>query len=190
MREKSFTDCAELIEACTSFEEIVKLMQPRAPLRTPNGPQHEPQPWDRAYGRNFINLIDGIGTIEFRRPPAVKTAPECSAWVDLGASFAQAAVHYGSITFFFFEHYQANVAGLKKFITAATVLNMNNAPLLESILANRAGSVVPRPTTRVDGQSIEEAKKAHEINDALRRKKEVQDSFQGVSSALPSTSEQ
>lgn len=72
-------------------------------------------------GWNFGNLTgwkDTTGTtIEWRQPPGVTTAAECLGWTELAVQFVQAARGWKDIGNVIGNLYQADVDGLKRFIS-------------------------------------------------------------------------
>jgi Putative amidoligase enzyme len=80
IRGQSRADSILMISRATSFHTLVRLMQP-----------HDV----RGYIWNFRSIFKYY-TLEFRKPPASKTANEALAWAELAMSFIQTSIKYGS----------------------------------------------------------------------------------------------
>lgn len=77
-------------------------------------------PYKRYYGWNFTNLTsDGIGTVEFRRPPGVTQSDTCQNWVDLAVAFITAATGISNTEDLFKKYPDRNVNNLKRFLETA-----------------------------------------------------------------------
>ncbi|MCJ1401668.1 hypothetical protein MMC11_004885 [Xylographa trunciseda] len=130
---KSDQECFRMIEDCSDFASLIRLMQGQLSLR------------QRAW--NFLNLRPGrIGTIEFRQAPGVIDASGCLGWVELGVSFVQSATQRGSAESL--QKFERTVEGLKTFIDAAFVPGMNQPELLTSVFENKSGGL--KPTIQVE----------------------------------------
>ena len=72
---------------------------------------------DRCFGWDFTNLgEDGIGTVEFRRPPGVVGRTACLSWVEFIAAFAKATANIQDPTDL--AKYQHSVEGIVVFTPA------------------------------------------------------------------------
>jgi Putative amidoligase enzyme len=98
---------------------------------------------DRDYAWNFLNILWGKGTIEFRKPPACTSAAMALSWTELAMSFIQAAVRYG--TPHRLERVPSTVGGLRWFLEQACRPGVNEPARLEAIWAGHAEHEAVQP---------------------------------------------
>jgi len=157
--DKNLGACFSLIDGCQTVPRIVELMN--------DGD-------DKYFGWNFLNLLeDGKTTIEFRRPPGVKSVKECLAWVEFTVTLVQAAVQSGN-TLTNNMGVAANVQALKNFLGRITVSGGEPARL-DAIFHGKSGAIFPQKVDII-GYSPEkmnkiERMKAKDKNKNLMRKR-------------------
>lgn len=101
---------------------------------------------------------------EFRGAPGVLSGEHCLVWVEVAVSFVQAAAQYGTEDTL--NECGSNVAGLRKFISKASVNDMNKPELLDVFFGDYEGTRVP-----VDGKLLEEPEGEGEDLDTEMRAK-------------------
>jgi hypothetical protein len=112
---------------------------------------------DKYFGWNFLNLLEvGKNTIEFRRPPGVKSAKECLAWVEFTVTFIQAAVQNGN-TLTNNIGVAANVQALRNFLGSITISGCEPARF-DTIFRRKSGAIFPQKINMI-GYSPEEMNK-------------------------------
>jgi hypothetical protein len=111
-----YEQCVEQIMGVKTIRELRHLMNPYVPEENESdeaedGQRRDHQYYarrgqrleeedlnDRYYAWNFDNLRDrGKRTVEYRRPPGVKTENACLAWVTLTIKFVKAAVEVDNV---------------------------------------------------------------------------------------------
>jgi hypothetical protein len=108
---RGLRNCFQYIQATNSKIDLVDLMNPGRP--------DEPgaMPYDRYYGWNFTNLTEnGIGTVEYRRPPGVTTSHFCKIWIALALTFVLAAQSIDHSDELFQLYPDRDIDGLKRFL--------------------------------------------------------------------------
>lgn len=81
---------------------------------------------------------------EFRCAPGVLSGEHCLVWVEVAVSFVQAAAQYGTEkTFKAKEFSDKDVASLLKFISKASVKDMNKLELLSVVFDGCEGTKEP-----------------------------------------------
>jgi hypothetical protein len=113
-----------MIDECQTNQDIADLMNNSG---------------DRYFAWNFKNLYHGgKATIEFRRAPGVKDVRGCCAWVELAASFVQAAILSGSIKSL--ERYERKEEGWRGFIQT-NIQPLNTPQAMQQIFDGKSGSL-------------------------------------------------
>jgi hypothetical protein len=115
IKGKSRADSILMISRVTNFHTLLRLMQP----------------YDiRGYIWNFRSIMKYY-TIEFRKPPASKTADEALAWAELAMSFVQTSIRYASPERL--NLIPPTIGGLRWFLRQHHVPRLNEPDRLDSI---------------------------------------------------------
>ncbi|KAI9861194.1 MAG: hypothetical protein M1813_005367 [Trichoglossum hirsutum] len=86
---KFSTACSKNVDLILAKRDVVQLIELMNP---PDRPYNRLGILDRNFAWNFSNLGQKKCTIEYRRPPGIKTANACIAWVALAIRFVKAAL--------------------------------------------------------------------------------------------------
>ena len=119
------------ISRVTDFQGLLRLMNPSS---------------QRGYGWNFRAIMKYY-TIEFRKPPASKTANEALGWAELAMSFVQTSIRYGSLERL--KVIPPTVGGLRWFLRQNHVSRINEPERLNWIWEDKD------PNAYVEGRSFE-----------------------------------
>lgn len=98
----------------------------------------------RDYCWNFLPLLDR-GTIEFRKPPASKTAEEALSWAEFAISFVQASIKCKSAAEL--RKIPATVGGLRWFCSRCTEPGVNQPHRLQRIWADHGETEALKPVS-------------------------------------------
>jgi hypothetical protein len=97
------------------------------------------------FGWNFGNLTnrpDTTGmTIEWRQPPAVRTADQCLGWTELAVEFVQAAREWENIGDEIGRSYSPDVEGLVMFMHDLGEYPGRDMTLMADIFRDKSGRV-------------------------------------------------
>lgn len=139
LRGLDLLTCFSKVRDCTTKDDIIYLMNA---LDTSLEPDSQRKLTSRYWAWNLGNLKDGeIQTIEYRRAPRVINPQDCLMWVEFAASFAYAAMRYGSEDCV--KSYKRMVDGLRQFINQAY-----ESDFLDAIFMGKSGSKRVLPATR------------------------------------------
>jgi Putative amidoligase enzyme len=106
-KNRTRAESIKFIAGMTDFYTFLQVMNPEG---------------ERRYGFNFRS-IDKYYTIEFRKPPASRSAEECLRWAELALSFIQSAIQFGSPERL--EKVPQTVGGLRWFLEKSHVPDLN-----------------------------------------------------------------
>jgi Putative amidoligase enzyme len=104
-----------MINQVPDFQSLLALMNPGG---------------TRFCGWNFLSILKYY-TIEFRKPPASRTADEALAWAEFAMSFVQTSIRFGTPERL--RLVPPTVGGLRWFLRQSFVLQLNEPERLESI---------------------------------------------------------
>lgn len=104
----------------------------------------------RGYSWNFRSIFKYY-TIEFRKPPASRTADEALSWAELAMSFVQSSIRYGSPERL--RLIPPTVGGLRWFLRQSHVARLNEPERLDWVWAGKDPNafVESMPLEHVDG---------------------------------------
>jgi hypothetical protein len=115
---KSRLDCCHLIDTVKDYPSFVDII-------------NQDMSW---YSWNFRS-IERFYTVEFRKPPACKTADETLAWAEIAMTFVQSSIRYGYTEIL--QTIPSTVGGLRSFLEQSNVDGLNEPQRFQAIFGGK-----------------------------------------------------